>query len=50
MPEPLPSRLLPILVLLGAALLGFLAWRLFPAAQAWVAAQGCIAAGYTNCG
>lgn len=50
MSEPPPSRLLPLVVLLGVVALGLLGWWLFPLLQGWVASQDCIASGHTNCG
>ena len=43
------TRLAPVLVLLGLAVLGLLAWWLFPALQSFVAGQDCVASGRTNC-
>ena len=45
-----PSRLFPLLVLLGIVAAGLLAWQLFPVLQAAIARQDCVALGRTNCG
>ena len=45
-----PSNLVPILVLLGAVLLGLLLWWCFPALMGFVSRQDCLASGrITGC-
>ena len=48
-PEHRPGAWLPLLVLVGLALLALAGWKLFPLFSGYMSRQDCIASGHMNC-